>query len=95
MLTQTTVQAQILSEDSRCLDAVRVVDEEGHLLFFYNPFTGCIEIKNSFRGGQKRLYAVSVKMLSSQFGPKPPEKQEETAVSKEIEDITSDRGSEA
>lgn len=54
------IKALVLPESSSNGESVRIVDEEGHLLFCFNPTTDCIEIKSSFRSGSKRLYAVNV-----------------------------------
>lgn len=46
---------------------IRVVDDEGHLLFCYNPTTHSIEIKGVNRGGdfstKRRKYSINVDIL--------------------------------
>lgn len=46
---------------------IRIEDDQGHLLFCFNPSTKCIEILGANRGGsrstRKKLYSVSVLAL--------------------------------
>lgn len=46
---------------------IRVEDDQGHLLFCFNPSTKCIEIFGANRGGsrstRKNLYAISILTL--------------------------------
>jgi len=47
---------------------IKIVDDEGHVLFFFNPETGCVEVRGRTRGGNRstnhKIFEINLDEIS-------------------------------